>query len=108
MAEHQQLQIKLESWLAAQYPQRQKLSISSFSTPDAGASNETLLFDVSWQQDGQAHSQPLVARLEAAGEGIFPSYDLELQYRSMQRLKDTDVKVPLMLGIEMDPAVIGK
>lgn len=106
--EHQDLRSGLQSWLQQQFPQRQQLTISDFTRPAAGASNETLLFDISWTDQGQTRSQALVARLEAGGEGVFPEYDLALQYRSMERLKDTDVRVPVMVGIELDTAVLGK
>ena len=108
MTNRQTLQGKLQAWLAAQHSEREQLTISDFTTPDAGASNETLLFEIHWQAQGQQYTQPLVARLEASGEGIFPEYDLELQHRAMHRLRDTDVKVPAMLGIELDASVIGK
>lgn len=109
MSDQKQLQTQLQFWLAEQHPEWAELSISDFTTPDAGASNETLLFEISWQQNGQQHSKPLVARLEATGEGgIFPEYDLELQYRTMTRLKDTDVRVPETAGLELDPSVLGK
>ena len=52
---------KLLHWLAGQHPARENLQVSSFTTPAAGASNETLLFDVSWQREGKAHTQALVA-----------------------------------------------
>ena len=109
MSDQQQPDIaaKLQQWLQQRQPECQNLTLSDFTTPEAGASNETLLFDVTWDEGGQQHSQPLVARLEPKGEGIFPGYDIELQYHSMARLKDTDVNVPVMLGLETDTAVLG-
>ncbi|WP_101757037.1 phosphotransferase family protein [Oceanicoccus sp. KOV_DT_Chl] len=108
MAEQEQLRGKLQQWLAARHPEREGLTISEFTSPEAGASNETLLFDISWTEQGASQTQALVARLEASGEGIFPEYDLPLQYRTMQRLQNTPVKVPTTLGMEMDTSVIGK
>jgi aminoglycoside phosphotransferase (APT) family kinase protein len=110
MSDQQQPKIaaKLQQWLQQRQPDRQNLTISDFTTPDAGASNETLLFDITWDEGSHQQSQALVARLELEGEGIFPGYDIELQYRSMERLKDTDVKVPVMLGLEMDISILGK
>lgn len=99
---------KLQAWLARQSPERETLAISEFSTPQTGASNETLLFDISWQEQGESFSLPLVARLEPASKGLFPDYNLALQHRTMQRLQDTDVKVPRVGAIEMDPSVIGQ
>lgn len=98
---------KLLHWLQAQRPGASDLSISAFSAPAAGASNETLLFDLSWQQDGRQHEQALVARLQPSGPGVFPQYDLDQQYRAMSLLADTDVPVPVLSGFEADPAVLG-
>ena len=103
-----EMQSQLQAWLQIQYPERQGLTVSNFSSPDAGASNETLLFEIDWHQDGQHKNQGLVARLTMAGEGIFPEYDLDLQYHTMERLKNSDVKVPVMLGLETDASVLGK
>jgi len=98
----------LERWLQARQPERKGLAIGDFTSPAAGASNETLLFDVTWKQAGSELRQGLVVRLEPDGEGVFPEYDLELQFRTMQRLKESEVEVPVMLDYEPDRALLGK
>jgi aminoglycoside phosphotransferase (APT) family kinase protein len=103
----EELKAKLVNWLQAQRPQASALSVSDFTAPAAGASNETLLFTVSWQQDGARHTQPLVARLQPSGPGVFPEYELDQQYRAMALLADTDVPVPGLSGFEADPSVLG-
>ena len=110
MSDNQQakLKAKLEQWLSGQFPARENLAITEFSSPTAGASNETLLFDINYRENGEPKSQALVARLEVSGEGVFPEYDLELQYQTMQRLQATGLKVPVMVGMEPNPAIIGK
>jgi len=102
------LKQQLQQWLQEKLPGKTDLSISDFTSPQAGASNETLLFSIDYIENGQQQTRGLVARLEQGGEGIFPGYDLELQYTTMARLRDTPVKVPVMLGLEMDAAVLGK
>ena len=99
---------RLEAWLAAQFPQRKSLVVSAFTAPDAGASNETLLFDIGWEQHGGRCHQGLVIRLEQQGQGIFPEYDLESQFRALSRLQHAGIKVPVALGLEPDPAVLGR
>ncbi len=101
------LRTRLQQWLCAQRPEAADLTISEFSEPDAGASNETLLFEMAWQQDGEHHRQALVARLQPEGPGVFPEYDLSQQYEAMSRLADTAVPVPRLAGFESDPAVLG-
>lgn len=102
------LKQQLQQWLQEKLPEKTALSISDFTSPQAGASNETLLFSIDYVENGQQQTRGLVARLEQGGEGIFPGYDLELQYNTMARLRDTQVKVPIMLGLEMDAGVLGK
>lgn len=101
-------ELRLQAWLSAHFPERENLQLSDFTAPEAGASNETLLFSISWLERGESHSQALVARLKPEKQGIFPSYDLPLQYRTMERLAETDVKVPRMVGLETDESVLGK
>jgi len=97
----------LQEWLRRQRPEANDLTISEFSAPDAGASNETLLFEAEWQDDGKKHRQALVARLQPKGPGVFPEYDLSQQYKAMNLLADTTVPVPRLAGFEADPAVLG-
>jgi len=101
------LRSRLKKWLCEQRPEAKNLKISEFSTPDAGASNETLLFEAEWQEDGRQNRHALVARLQPEGPGVFPEYDLSQQYKAMSLLADTDVPVPKLAGFEADPAVLG-
>ena len=101
------IQHKLTEWLRQQRPQADNLLVSDFSAPDAGASNETLLFDISWEQDGKQHSQALVARLQPTAAGVFPEYELDKQYRAMESLAGTGIAVPALAGFEADAGVLG-
>lgn len=100
MSERQQL---MTAWLQARYPEREGIELSGFKTPEAGASNETLLFDMQWHTG----AQPMVARLQPTKDGVFPEYNLALQYRTMDRLKSSAVRVPLVSDFEEDPGVLG-
>jgi len=99
---------RLLAWLTGLFPERVNLRISAIDSPQAGASNETLLMDISWDTAGGEQSQELVVRLEQQGEGIFPHYDLGLQYRSMKRLRDTAVKVPAVVAMEPQREILGR
>ncbi len=84
--------------------------ISDMTVPEAtGMSNITLLFDIEFEQDGNLHTEACVGRLQPdGGEPIFPSYDLEWQYRVMAALGEhSDVPVPTMLGLETNSSVLG-
>ncbi len=99
---------RLGQWLEAKIPGARGVSISGLASPEAGASNETLLFTASWSEAGRACSRDLVARLRPGAEGIFPRYDLALQFRAMAALADTAVPVPVVLALEEDDSVLGR
>jgi aminoglycoside phosphotransferase (APT) family kinase protein len=103
----QDIRQRLQNWLAAKYPQCENLQITEFRAPAAGASNETLLFDMQWQENAKTCSRSLVARLKPKGMGVFPEYNLYQQYRAMELLGATDVKVPALAGFEDDESVLG-
>ena len=86
---------KLESWISAH--RGHAVSIPELSIPEAtGMSNVTLLFDMTWQEDGQQRSEPVVARLQPSIERpVFPDYDLSLQYEVMEAVgRNSDIPVP--------------
>ena len=71
---------KLEAWISSN--RGQDVRIQELTIPEAtGMSNVTLLFDITWDENGQQRSEPLVARLQPSIERpVFPDYDLSLQY----------------------------
>jgi aminoglycoside phosphotransferase (APT) family kinase protein len=95
-------------WLQSKMPQAEQLQLSEFTAPEAGASNETLLFSASWIEQGQRRERGLVVRLKPAQEGIFPSYNLALQYHAMAALEGSGVPVPVMVALEEDEALLGR
>lgn len=98
---------RLQQWLCKRYPDAEGLAVSEFSSPAAGASNETLLFDASWRQQGKDYKRSLVARIQPTGVGVFPQYDLALQYRTVELLADTEIPVPVLAGFESDSRLLG-
>ena len=99
----------LERWLGRKLGDRAHVTVSALSTPTAsGFSNETLFFDVSWDDLGTTRRQSMVARLQAGGPGLYPVYDITVQDRIMAALgKSTSVPVPAMLWLEEDPSILG-
>ncbi|MCZ6828037.1 MAG: phosphotransferase family protein [Gammaproteobacteria bacterium] len=98
--------------LAAWFSQRKDtaVNVSDLNIPEAtGMSNVTLLFDISWDENGQTLSEPCVGRLQPEiARPVFPAYDLSLQYRVMETLSEqTDIPAPQMRGLEMDRSVLG-
>lgn len=73
-------------------------------------SSETLLFDATWLHEGERREYPLVARVEPAADDvpIFPTYDLELQFKVMEIVGDhSPVLVPTTRWYEADPGPLG-
>lgn len=99
---------KLESWFSAQ--RGHTISIPELNIPEGtGMSNVTLLFTIEWTENGEAHAQNCVGRLQPKIQRpLFPTYDLSTQYDIMARLGQyTDIPVPQLLGLETDPSVLG-
>jgi aminoglycoside phosphotransferase (APT) family kinase protein len=99
---------KLESWISAH--RGHAVSIPELSIPEAtGMSNVTLLFDITWQEQGQRRSEPVVARLQPSIERpVFPDYDLSLQYEVMEAVgRHSDIPVPQLRGLERDKSLLG-
>src|SRR4051794_10566628 len=74
-----------------------------------GFSNETILFDATWDDDtGTPEVHHLVARIAPQAHTVFLEANFEKQYRVMDALSEhTDVPVPEMLWFEPDPSWFG-
>jgi aminoglycoside phosphotransferase (APT) family kinase protein len=85
------------------------VEVSNLRAPAAsGFSNETLFFDASWQDSTGPRQLSMVARLQPDGPGLYPVYDIGLQYDVMRALAEhTAVAVPTVLWREDDPSVLG-
>ncbi|HEY7440766.1 MAG TPA: phosphotransferase family protein [Acidimicrobiia bacterium] len=100
---------KLKAWLETKLPAVSHLELSELSGPTStGFSNDTLLFDASWQEAGRPRRQAFVARVKPSGYQIFPEVDVGMQYRCMELLGNhTEVPVPEMWWREDDESVLG-
>ena len=74
----------------------------------SGFSNETLLFDATWDEGAGPVRHPLVIRVEPSGHSVFPSTEFDTQVRVMQALRaEGSVPVPEVLWFEQDTDVLG-
>lgn len=89
-----QIAPRLSAWLSRQYGGSAR--IIAIDPPAQGYSNETWLVEA--ELGAEARPQALVLRLAPADSGLFPSYDLALQYRVMAALADSAVPVPALYG----------
>jgi aminoglycoside phosphotransferase (APT) family kinase protein/putative sterol carrier protein len=102
------MQQQLVAWLQIRMPEAGDLAVSELQKPGMGLSSETYLFDVTWKEGVQPRSLPVVMRAAPQSRGVFPEYDLNLQFGIMKILKEnTDVPVAEMLWLEEDPSVVG-
>ena len=99
------LRARVTEWLAGRVGT--EVAVGEVTSPEgSGMSSETLLFDATW--DGTTHA--LVARVEpdTADVPVFPTYDLELQYRVMELVGgQSAVPVPATRWYEADPSPLG-
>ena len=94
----------LTEWLRARWPDAAVGPIAAPGT--TGFSNETLLFDATWTEDGQPQRKGLVVRVEPTSYRVFLEADFENQYRVIKGLAGR-VKVAPVIGYEPDAAVLG-
>jgi aminoglycoside phosphotransferase (APT) family kinase protein len=101
--------IALREWLAGKLPTAQELDISELSSPAAtGFSNETILFDARWIEDGAKREEEFVLRVKPTGYTVFLESEFEAQYAVMKALDESsDVVVPRIWWYETDPAALG-
>ena len=99
---------RLTGWLRQRLPEARALEVSPLAGPAAtGFSNDTLLFELGYQQDGRRITRGLVCRIQPIGFAVFPRYDVAQQYRGMDALRGSPVPVPEVLWLEPDPAILG-
>jgi aminoglycoside phosphotransferase (APT) family kinase protein len=100
---------QLVEWLQGKLDGASDLRVEDFRGPkDTGFSSDTMMFDLSYRRAGERHSESMVIRIEPAGEfGVFPEYDVALQFNMMRALADTRVPVPRMFWLEADRGPLG-
>ena len=104
----EQTHADLARWLAARLPRADSIEIRSLGGPEeTGFSSDTLLFDFAWRERGERRVAPVVVRLEPSGFQIFPSYEIDWQYRLMDALRRVGVPAPRVLWLEEDPSALG-
>ena len=98
----------LLEWLARRLGAPEVRLVTDPAPPSNGSSNETVVLHCAWDDaTGAPREQSFVARTAPRGEGLFLTYDLDRQYRTMEALAGTDVPVPRLVG-RAGPEVIGE
>ena len=98
---------RLTEWAQTKLPEATDVCVGGLTVPSAGLSNETLLCDLRYAMRGEDRTERLVVRLQPSEHLVFPDYDLSVQWRILQALAGTDVRVPDVRWIEPDTRVLG-
>jgi aminoglycoside phosphotransferase (APT) family kinase protein len=96
----------LSDYVRARLPGATRVDLVNFGRMPAGASNETIRFDLVWEDGAGRQFVPLILRPQRS-TGILEPYDVARQYRVMAGLAASSVPVPRMYWLEEDPAVLG-
>ncbi len=103
-----ELRERLQRWLTRRFGEAEVSALGGPATN--GMSSETLLFEASWREGGARKSGSLVGRVapDPAAVPVFPTYDMERQFRVMRALGELDaLPLPRVLWCETDPAPLG-
>ncbi|MEO5838733.1 MAG: phosphotransferase family protein [Acidimicrobiales bacterium] len=104
------LRTGLQRWLQQTHPAGAGVAIAEFDAPSTnGMSSETILVTVEWH-DENPQRERLVVRLspDTAAVPVFPTYDLEKQFRVMQLVGErSTVPVPNMRWYEPSDEWLG-
>jgi aminoglycoside phosphotransferase (APT) family kinase protein len=100
---------RLTDWLPAVLNATSEITVSDVQMPTAsGMSSETILFDASWQADGESKSLGLVVRIPPSDSGLFPDYDIEREARVMAAIaRHSAAAVPGVLALDLSGDVLG-
>ncbi len=100
---------RLAAWLSTKVAGATDVEVGPIGGPGStGFSNETLIFDASWNQGGTRHTEALVVRPQPTQHTVFLESDFESQYRVISALGErTNVPVPPIKWFEPDPTTLG-
>lgn len=100
---------QLARWLSTKLTAATSISVSNLTPPQStGFSNDTLLFDLACELDGEPAGGGRVVRIRPSGYAVFPTYDLAQQFRVMRILGEhTSIPVPRVYWLEEDESVLG-
>ncbi len=98
---------RLRGWLPTQMPGACDLDISDPVEPAQGSSSRTILFKLSWREQGVGHERDLVARIQREAACPLQS-DVLHQYRTMAAIADAaDVAVPRLVLAQEGAGILG-
>ncbi|HSS12209.1 MAG TPA: phosphotransferase family protein, partial [Acidimicrobiales bacterium] len=107
--DQEQARRQLVTWLATKLPGATDLAISELAGPAAtGYSNETILFDASWQSGHTRQQKGFAVRVKPSTHTVFLESEFETQYRVLKILgEQTDIPIPRVNWYEEDESILG-
>jgi aminoglycoside phosphotransferase (APT) family kinase protein len=98
----------IRSWLSQHLRAGKDLDITELSVPSAtGATNETIMFDATWNEGAETITRSFVLRLDNVNP-LFLESPASLHYEVYKVLgQATNVPVPPVLGYEADTSLLG-
>lgn len=98
----------LSAWLTQRLGGRD-VEVGEIAIPGlSGFSNETLVFDATWDDGDGPAPHGLVIRVEPGGHQVFPSTEFDAQVRILRALHgEGSVPVPEVLWFEEDRSILG-
>lgn len=101
------LQARLLGWLSGKMPGAKGLAICDVVPAQAGFSNVSLVFSLTWREGARARSAPMFLRGASMQVPVYPDPKLARQFQIMERLHGLGVPVPRVYWMEEDPRVLG-
>jgi aminoglycoside phosphotransferase (APT) family kinase protein len=100
----------LAAWLSGKIEGAGKVNVSALSYPiGAGHSNETILFNAHWDENGRSKTKGFVVRLHPGDYQLFLDPAFDRQFRLLDLIgRNGWAPVPKVLLQEPDPAVLGR
>lgn len=100
---------KLSGFLSEHlFEDRRAVTVTDIKPASSGFSNDTVLFEVAYDEDGQSRRHWLVARIEPTRPALFMDYDIKLQHGVMAALSEhSDLPMPTIRGQYDDASTFG-
>lgn len=100
---------RIAAWMSTTVADGGDVDITDLDAPaETGHSSETIMFTAAWTASDGPHRERFVLRTKPTGDTVFPEYDLELQWVTMQRVAATGAApVPTLRWLETDDSHLG-
>lgn len=95
----------LSTYLSERLSSDNPVAVANLARIPGGASRETWMFDATWTKDGDAQTAPFVLRKDPPASLV--ESDRAVEYAFYSAFQGTDVPVPGMRWLELDPKHLG-